>query len=83
MKTFIIALLLIAFVTYCYGDQVDIRPRYQDTNPNDGYMDAGSRFNPFVIVDNYGNEIGSINARYPEHDNRGTQYNPYEVEWDD
>ena len=82
MKILIVVLLLVSFAVYCFGDQLDIKPRYQDANPNDGYMDAGTRYNPYVIVDQYGNEVGSVEARYPEQDNKGTQYNPYEIDFD-
>ena len=31
------------------GERWEIRPKYFDIDPNDGFMDPGNYFNPYII----------------------------------
>ena len=51
MKRFIFVVLAVVLFTgiALAGEQWEIRPKYPDVNPNDGIMDPGSYFNPYII----------------------------------
>jgi len=89
MKTLFLALAIVFLAGTALADDTwTIEPRYHDFTPNDGFMDQGSRQNPYELRDQRGQTRGTIQPRY--HDftpgdgfmERGSYKNPYELEWD-
>ena len=70
------------------AEEYQIRTRHFDFQANDGFMDAGSYLNPYIIEDQSGREIGQIRSQFPDFDpndgfmDAGSYLNPYIVEVD-
>lgn len=83
MKKLLVIVLVLMFCGVCFASEKEIRPRYNDFTPNDGFMDAGTRQNPYVIEDDTGRELGEIKSRYHDFQpddgfmDKGTWQNPY------
>ncbi|MCK4828769.1 hypothetical protein KA005_74245 [bacterium] len=87
MKHLVILLGLVFLLgSVAFAEEYTIRPMYPDFTPNDGFMDKGTCFNPYVVEDQYGREIGEIRSAYPDFDpndgfmDAGTWSNPYTLE---
>jgi len=69
------------------GERWEIRPKYFDIDPNDGFMDPGSYFNPYIIIpDNPYEPQKEIRPKYFDIDpndgfmDPGNYLNPYIIE---
>ena len=51
MKKLLVIVLVLMFCGVCFAGEKEIRPRYHDFTPNDGFMDAGTWQNPDVYED--------------------------------
>jgi len=89
MKRFIFVVLAVVLFTgiALAGEQWEIRPKYPDVNPNDGIMDPGSYFNPYIIIpDNPYEPREEIRPKYPDVNpndgimDPGSYFNPYIIE---
>ena len=71
------------------AETLQIKPKFFDINPHDGFMDPGSSSNPYAIQDRAGHQVGTIRPRFYDLNPRdgfmdpGSWSNPYEVETDD
>lgn len=81
------AVALAGFVRLVAADEWEIRSRYPDFVPGDGFMDSGTTFNPYVVTPPGGGvPSGTIHTRFPDFTpgdgfmERGSWSNPYVVE---
>ena len=87
MILFIIALLSLSI--FAYAEQYEIKSKYFDIIPNDGFMDSGSYSNPFLIEGENGRKIAEIKPKYYDIDpddgfmDAGSSFNPYIIDTDD
>ena len=87
MRWIIVSGFVLGFVAFMHvvsAGEWEIRPRMPDLTPNDGFFDAGSTFNPYVVTPPGGGlPSGEIHARYPDftpHDgffDSGSYSNPF------
>lgn len=89
MRLILILTLVLSSSIVSAGDyyniqpEYEIRPKYYDMRPNDGFLDPGSSSNPFVLQDKYGNDRGTIAPKYFDmvpgdgFMDKGTYANPY------
>ena len=74
---------------YGYGsfnDDLYVQPKLHDFTPGDGFIEQGTRNNPYVIRNSTGHTLGTIQPKY--HDftpgdgfmDVGTAQNPYVIE---
>lgn len=82
------AVLLAVCFAYCArAEEYFIKARIIDFTPNDGFMDAGSSVNPYVIQNSMGNTYGTIHSRSTDFNpgdgffESGSNANPYVFEW--
>ena len=86
MKILLTIILILASLQIAFADW-EIKPRYLDLQPNDGFMDAGTNFNPYVFKNQFGQEIGEIKSKYLDltpNDgfmDAGSNFNPYKIDW--
>ena len=79
----------VAFMHLTAAEDYEVRPTYPDLYPNDGFFDAGTMYNPYVVAPQGGQPFGMIRARYPDlHPNdgvfdAGTYSNPYTLQTND
>ena len=67
MRTILISILAILFsFSLTLAEEYIIRPTVPDFTPGDGFLDAGSQFNPYVIETQSGEEIGTIQSEVPD-----------------
>jgi hypothetical protein len=82
---FFITLFLIG-IESASADEYKVKSRYHDFQPNDGFMDAGTQQNPYVIEDQYGQEKSTVRPRHHDFQpndgfmDSGTRQNPYVIE---
>ena len=88
MKTFII-LAVVLFASVAMAGEYTIKTNIPDFTPGDGFMDAGSPLNPYVVTDSYGREVGKIQSRsldldpYDNFMDPGSTSNPWILKTDD
>ena len=89
MKRFIFTVLAVVLFTgiALAGERWEIRPKYFDIDPNDGFMDTGSYSNPYIIIpDNPYEPQKEIRPKYFDIDpndgfmDPGNSLNPYIIE---
>jgi len=89
MKAILIftAAILFSF-SFTLADEYIISPSVPDLTPGDGFMEAGSYENPYVIQTESGEEIGTISPQVPDLTpgdgfmEPGSYSNPYVIETD-
>ena len=88
MKTLSIVLLLSLILTQpVFAERYEIKSRTPDFYPNDGFLEAGSYANPYIIIDESGQQVGTIRTRTPDFApndgflEAGSYSNPYIFEW--
>lgn len=64
MKKLVLITVFLGLCSISYAGEQEITPRYFDLTPNDGFLDAGTPSNPYIIKDQYGREKGTIKPRY-------------------
>ena len=85
MKHLTITIMLLASPAVA---QYTIQPRMHDFQPNDGFNDAGTWSNPYVVQDNRGREVGTMQQQIHDFqpgdgfNDAGTFTNSYVVEWE-
>lgn len=86
MKKLLLAILTIVLFTFpVYADdEWEIKPKYPDLTPGDGFMERGSWINPYILKSDEGEEY-EIKARFPDSDpndgslDPGSFLNPYRI----
>ena len=86
MLKIILIILVFSFVACnSFARELEIQPEYNDLNPGDGFMDAGSKSNPYVISSG-GRDIGTISPKYMDLNDgdgfmdAGSRANPYIID---
>ena len=64
MKRFILLVSLMLICATASAKSYRVKPKHFDLDPNDGVLDPGSPSNPYVIEDEYGNEVGTVEPEY-------------------
>lgn len=88
MKVLIFVVLMFCMVSMAIAGEWAIEPRYQDLTPGDGFCEAGSPSNPFVIRNSSNHEIAEVKPRYQDLQpgdgfcEEGTSNNPYIIDWE-
>ena len=89
MKAILFSLLAILFsFSFALADEYTIETVLPDLTQGDGYMEAGSPLNPYVIRNEYGEEVGTIRTQLPDFNpgdgymEPGSPLNPYVIETD-
>lgn len=83
MKYLLILVILFGIAGNCYAGDDEVKSRYVDITPNDGFMDAGTVFNPYVVEDSSGREVAEVSSRMLDLTPKdgfmdaGTVFNPY------
>jgi hypothetical protein len=86
---YLLILLSFLFISIATAGEYEIKPKYYDLDPNDGFSDPGSRSNPYIIQDERGREVGSIAPKYHDLDpndgisDPGSRSNPYTINTND
>lgn len=83
----IITILLIA--SSAYAEKYTIQSEINDLEPGDGFMEAGTPSNPYVVKDSGGSQVETISTQMQDLVpgdglfEAGSSMNPYVVETDD
>ena len=86
MRAILFFIVAILFSFPALADEYTIESQFPDFQPGDGYFEAGSPLNPFVIKNEYGEEVGTIKTRLPDFTpgdgfmEPGSQLNPFVIE---
>lgn len=86
-KTLLFVLVFFCLTSIISAEQWEIKSKYIDLTPNDGFMDAGSTFNPLVIESQSGQIEAEIKPKYIDitpNDgfmDSGSQFNPMVIDW--
>ena len=90
MRAILIVLVAILFSFTCaLADEYTIESALPDFQPGDGYMEAGSPLNPYIIRNEYGEEVGTISTHIPDFNpgdgymEPGSPLNPFVIETGD
>jgi len=66
MKAILVVMMFLVSSVAIASERYEIQPRYTDFTPGDGFMDAGSRTNPYEVKSHAGGTIGTIQPRFKE-----------------
>ena len=90
MRVLVITIVILSvFALPVLADEYTIESALPDFQPGDGYMEAGSPLNPYIIRNEYGEEVGVIKTRLPDFTpgdgfmDPGGPLNPYVIETPD
>ena len=65
MKAFLISIFIFS-ASFVWAGEYTISPMVPDLMPGDGFMEAGSSSNPYVMTTDDGTEIGTIESEVPD-----------------
>ena len=88
MKAILFFSLAILFSFSALANEYTIESEINDFQPGDGYMEAGSPLNPYIIRNEYGEEVGTISSEINDFSpgdgymEPGSPLNPYVIETD-
>ena len=89
MKTILILIAILISAPAVAGEII-VQPMVPDLNPGDGFMEAGSYANPYLLIDSdTGREIGTMQADMPDFNpgdglmEKGSFVNPYRIRLND
>ena len=90
MKTFLVSIAILISCSLAGAGEYIIQSQFPDVQPGDGIFDAGSPFNPMIIIDSdTGEEVGTMSTDFIDVQpgdgigEAGSMFNPYRVIWDD
>ena len=90
MRVLVITIVILSvFALPVLADEYTIESALPDFQPGDGYMEAGSPLNPYIIRNEYGEEVGTISTHIPDFNpgdgymEPGSPLNPFVIETGD
>jgi len=83
----IAVLLVLVGAGSAHARDYELQARYPDLRRGDGFAEEGSIYNPYVIRDQYGQELAEVRPRFYDLNpgdgffENGSPSNPYVIEW--